>query len=261
MKARRTLHERLSTQRALIGLLQTHSNPALTELAAMCGYDFIILDDEHGVFSPNDHLQTLRALSFTDVAAFVRLSGHDLQAVGRYLDMGVDGILVPNVTSAEQASAVVLAMDYPPVGTRGFGASLHRGTRYGLDLATHLKAPRAGAALVVIIESALGVANVEEILSIDGVDGAVIGPWDLTANLGCAGDFSHPAYAEAMIRIERAASTRGKIFGTAPNPSYPLETLLARGHRLLIVGADMSLMRDAVCAAVAKAKSCLELQQ
>lgn len=259
MKARRTLHERLSVRRALIGLLQTHPNPAFAEMAGMCGYDFIILDDEHGVFSASDHLHTLQALTCTEVAAFVRLSGHDTQAVGRYLDMGADGIVVPNVTTAEQASALVGAMDYPPTGTRGFGASMHRGTRYGLDLAMHLKAPRAAASLVVMIESALGLANVEEILSIDGVDGVFIGPADLTANLGCPGDFSNPVYAEAITRIERAASTRGKICGTAPHSAYPLETLLARGHRLLIVGGDVSLIREAMITAVAKAKSCLDL--
>lgn len=256
MKTRLTLHERLSAKRALIGLLQSRPDPAIAEMAGMCGYDFLILDDEHGTFGGSDHLQTFQAIGFTDMAAFVRLRGHDVQALGRYLDMGADGIVVPNVTCAEQAVALVRAMDYAPAGTRGFGAAAHRATRYGMDIAAHLNSPRGGASLVVLIESALGVANVDEILSVDGVDGAFIGPNDLTASLGCPGEFSSPVYAEAITQIEHAASTRHKIFGTGPHPGYPIETLLARGHRLLVLGADMPLFREAMSAQVAKANSC-----
>jgi 4-hydroxy-2-oxoheptanedioate aldolase len=257
MTARRTLQHRMTAQRALIGLLQAQPNVVLAEMAAMCGYDFLMLDDEHGVFGPGDHVKTLQAVGRSEMAVLVRLSGHDTQALARYLDLGVDGIVVPNVTTPEQAIALVRAMSYPPSGTRGFGASLHRGTRYGLDLAEHLRAPRAGASLIVIIESAKGVANVEDIFAIGGVDGAIVGPWDLSADLGCMGNFSDPIYAEALTRVERAASTHGKVLGTAPHPAYSAETLLARGHRLLIAGADMPLMREAMSATLARVKACL----
>src|SRR4029077_4546465 len=100
-----------------------------------------------------------------DVAAMVRLPGHDAHALGRYLDMGADAIIVPSVSTADQARALVRAMEYPPVGTRGLGAPLHRATRYGTDLAAHLKSPRDGIYLVLIIECALGAANVEDILA------------------------------------------------------------------------------------------------
>jgi 2-keto-3-deoxy-L-rhamnonate aldolase RhmA len=257
MKLQRSLQERLSTQRALIGLLQTHPNPALAEMAGMCGYDFLILDCEHGLFSDMDHLQTLQAVGSTDVLVLVRLAGHDTRALGRYLDLGANGIVAPNVATGEEARALVSAMDYPPIGTRGFGAAAHRATRYGIDVSAHLKSPRAGASLVPIIESALGVANVDDILSIDGVDGVFIGPSDLSANLGCAGNYSSAEYAEAMTRIESSASARCKMLGTGPHPGYPLETLLDRGHRLLIVGVDMPLIREAMLAQVSNAKSCL----
>src|ERR1700722_3597242 len=141
MKPRPTIQERLSTQRALIGLVQTHPNPSLAEMAGMCGYDFLMVDCEHGVFSELDHVRSLQAIGSTDMAAIVRLAGHDPQALGRYLDMGVDGIIVPNVATAAQAKDLVRAMDYPPAGTRGFGAPAHRAARYGMDIAAHMKAP------------------------------------------------------------------------------------------------------------------------
>jgi 4-hydroxy-2-oxoheptanedioate aldolase len=254
MKSGRSLHERLSTQRALIGLLQTHPNTALAEMGGMCGYDFLVLDGEHGLFSEVDYFQTLQALAAADILAMVRLRKHDEQALGRYLDMGANAIVVPNVSTAEEARTMVRAMVYPPGGTRGFGAPLHRATRYGMDLLAHLRAPREDVCLVVIIESVRGLANVEDILAVEGVDGVIIGPSDLTADLGCAGDFSQPAYVQAVARIEQAVAARGKILGTVPHPGFPLEALLERGHRLLILGADMSLIREAMTSQVARAK-------
>jgi 4-hydroxy-2-oxoheptanedioate aldolase len=257
MNARRTLQERLSTQRVLIGFLQTRPNFTLAEIVGTCAYDFLLLDGEHGVFSETDCLHTMQVLAATDALAMVRLAKHDPQALGRYLDMGAEVIVVPNVSSAEQAKTLARAMEYPPSGTRGFGASLHRATRYGMDLAAHVRAPRQGVYLLVIIESALGVANAEDILSVDGVDGVIIGPADLTADLGFAGDFSQPAYAEAIAHIEQVAAARGKIIGTAPHPGYPIEVLVSRGHRLLVLDDDVSLIRESVSARVTSARSCL----
>jgi 4-hydroxy-2-oxoheptanedioate aldolase len=258
MKPRKSLVERLSAQKALLGLQQTHPNPVLAELAGMCGYDFLMLDSEHGLFSEEDYLRAIQAVAATGLLVLVRLAGHSTHAVGRYMDVGVDAILVPNVSTAEQAKALVRAMEYPPRGTRGFGAALHRGTRYGMDLAEHLKAPRANVSLLVLIESTVGVSNAESILDVEGVDGVVVGPSDLTADLGNLRDFSQPAYREALGRIEQAALARGKLLGTAPHAGNPLESLIARGHRLFILDADISLIREAMSSQVSKARATLE---
>jgi 2-keto-3-deoxy-L-rhamnonate aldolase RhmA len=255
VNARPGLNDRLSQRRALIGLLQTHASPVLSDVAAACGYDLLILDDEHGVFSTVDLLQSISVLNNTGTAAFVRVREGDTQAVGRYLDMGADGIVVPGVSTAEQAVAYVRAMHYPPAGTRGFGASAHRGTRYGLDVSQHMNAPRGHAALVLMVESVASVTSIESILSVDGVDAVVVGPSDLSASVGSLGDFSSPAYGQAMARVERAAQLSGKILGTAPHPGHSVEMLAARGHRLFIVGADTMLIREALASALQGARS------
>jgi 4-hydroxy-2-oxoheptanedioate aldolase len=254
MKSRRTLHERLAGRSAVLGLLQAHESAAITEMAALCGYDFVLLDDEHGLFDPSDILQSLRAVSFSDMAVLVRVRGHDLAAIGRYLDLGADGIVVPNVTTADQARALARAVDYPPAGTRGAGAASHRVAQYGLSLSSHQKAPRAGTSLIVIIESSLGVANVDSILAVDGVDGAIIGPADLSADLGCAADLDNPTYAEAVAAVESAVSACNKILGTVPHAGLAADGWLARGHRLLILGSEISLIREAMLTQVAKAR-------
>jgi 4-hydroxy-2-oxoheptanedioate aldolase len=238
--------------------MQTQPNLAIAELVGICGYDFLILDGEHGLFSEADYVQTLQTLAASEVTALVRLATHDLHAVGRYLDVGADGIVVPSVTGPEQATALVRAMQYPPAGTRGFGATAHRATRYGMDVAVHVQTPRAGACLLLMIEDRVGVDNVESILAVEGVDGVFVGPFDLTASLGAAGNFSMPAYSQALARIERAASSCGKIIGTVPHPGHPLESLLSTGHRLLLIGGDMPLIREAMSSQVTAAKATLK---
>jgi 4-hydroxy-2-oxoheptanedioate aldolase len=261
MKRPNLLRDRLSVRGALIGLLQSQPNPSLTEMAAMCGYDFVMLDGEHGVLSETDHLQALQLLGASQVVAFVRVANHDIQAIGRYMDMGAHAIVVPNVTTAEEASALVQAMNYPPVGARGFGAPLHRASKYGADLAEHVDSPREGVLLFAMIESALGVRNAAAIASIQGIDGLFIGPSDLSAGMGGVGDFSRPAYAEAVECIEKAAHAHGKILGTAPHPGYPIESLAARGYRFLIIGADMAMIYGAMNSQVAAAKAALVATQ
>src|SRR5688500_12155312 len=99
MQARRSLDQRLSSQRALLGLLQSYPHPVLPELAALCGYDFVFLDGEHGVFTDMDYLQAMRAIGAADALAIVRLGDHDVQAVGRAMDLGADALVVPNVST------------------------------------------------------------------------------------------------------------------------------------------------------------------
>ena len=257
MRTRPTLPARIVEQRALVGLLQGHPDPVLTELAAVCGYDFLLFDGEHGLFGESDYLHALQTLAASRTLGLVRVASHDPHTIGRYMDMGADAIVVPNVSTAEQARALVRAMHYPPTGVCGVGASLHRATRYGIDIAAYLKAPRDMVSLLPIIESSQGAANAEEILAVEGVDGVIVGPADLAADLGCSGDLAHPAFAKAVTSIERAAASQGKILGTAPYAGNPIEALVARGHRMLIIGSDISVVREAMLAQIAKSKAAL----
>jgi 2-keto-3-deoxy-L-rhamnonate aldolase RhmA len=258
IRSKQRLHARLARQRGLIGLLQAHPHPVLSEIAGWSGYDFVMLDGEHGLFDAADYVQAVQVLSSVGALAFVRLANHDTHALGMHLDMGADVIVVPNISTADQARMLVRAMSYPPAGTRGIGASLHRATRYGRDSAAYLTDPRDGVSLIVIIESATGISNVEEILAVDGVDGAIVGPADLSADLGHPGDFSRAEYAAALARVERATELTGKVLGTAPHPGYPIEILVQRGHRLFITGSDTSLISEAMRAQVAQAKATLD---
>lgn len=243
---RRGLKQSLMRGDAVFGLMQTYPNPIFTELAAVCDYDFIVADCEHGLFSDRDILSALHAVQATDTALFVRMRDHDTAAIGRYLNMGAKGILVPDVTTAAQAQLLVRATLYPPHGTRGFAPSAQRVSAYGTKLTAHIAAPLGDAVLAIQIESMLGVENLADILDVDGIDAVIVGPADLTANLGAVTDYSSPAFVEALARIEHSAKQRGKTFGMPPLASQPIELLLRRGHRIFIVGSDIGLTRDAL---------------
>lgn len=225
--------ERLSGRRALLGLLQAYPGALFAEMAPKCGYDFLFLDGEYGKLAEADFAQALQALESTEVLAFVRLAAHDLDALSRFVSMGADAIVVPHVSTAQQATDLVRAMD-------------------------SAAADRARQCLIVIIESLLGAAHAQEILAVDGVDGVFVGPSDLSADQGRRGDYSHREYADALARIEHAAAVTGKFLGTAPHAGYPLAALLARGHRLFVLGTDVALVHDAMSAQLAQARATCE---
>jgi 2-keto-3-deoxy-L-rhamnonate aldolase RhmA len=216
----------------LVGLLQMRPNALLVEMGNRCGYDFLMLDGEHGCFSETDYAQSLRALASSGLIGVVRLPSHDTQALRVHVETGADAIVVPHVSTAKEATALAAAMD-----------------------------PNSSAALIAIIESPLGVSQVEAILAVPGIDGVLVGPNDLTAELGFEGDYDQPAYKQALRHIENAALASGKFLGTAPHGPYSLELLRARGHQLFILGTDHGLLQDAMSAQAGQAKARLEAVQ
>lgn len=219
--------ERLSRSRALLGLVQTSASELLVKLAEGCGYDFLFIDREHGTFREHEYLQAVESVASSNVLTLARLADHDTEAVRRFATAGADAIVVPHVSDAAQARALARAM---------------------------VDSPRR-AGLLVVIESMHGVENAGAIFAVDGVDGAFIGPTDLSTDLGRRGDYANPAYEDALSRVERAAAAAGKLLGTAVVAGYPLEALVARGHRLLVLGTDASLIREAMAAQVTRARS------
>ena len=231
------------------GLLQTVPNTIVSYIAALSGYDFIVLDSEHGTFYEPDYLPAMLATGTFDLTTIVRLRGQVPTSLGRCLDMGIDGIMVPNVTTAHQATELVKAMHFPPKGSRGYAGSIARSSGYGLELENYQRgAPEPF--LSVMIESEEGVDNVEEIVRVEGLSAVVVGHYDLSASLGIPGDFAQPAYERALSRIEGAAATHRKTLGSAPHPDYPVEKLIARGHRLITLGVDTKLIREAMTAQI-----------
>lgn len=231
---------RLREGNPVFGVMQTVSVPTLTELAVWSGFDFVILDCEHSVVDEQAHLTSLQVISGSDAFAVVRIRPGDVGAVGRYLDYGVDAVLMPHVRTPTDVAAFVAAAAHAPSGTRSSTGSATRAKRYGLAG----QANRGRPLLLVLIETAEAVANIAAIAATPGLDGLLIGAHDLSADLGCPNDNSAPVFNAAFVGIEQAATRAGLILGSSPQPGFPVERLLKAGHRFILAGADIVALRE-----------------
>jgi 2-keto-3-deoxy-L-rhamnonate aldolase RhmA len=245
---------RMGADQPVFGVVHTLSHPATAELLGMAGCDFVLIDAEHGQGDHQAHLGCLQAVSATPAHSIVRLASDDRNAIKRILDLGAEGVMIPNVSTADQARAVVAACRYPPHGVRGFAASGVRASSYGVQAGAYLADVEAELLIVVMIETAEGVRNAAAIAAVDGVDVVQVGANDLSYDLGVPGELAHPALQTAIGEIETAVLQAGKLLGGAPT-SRSAADLIARGYRMITVGRDASFLAGAVSGALAESRT------
>jgi 2-keto-3-deoxy-L-rhamnonate aldolase RhmA len=242
---------RLRNDEPVFGLVHTLAHPPVAEMIGIAGYDFVVVDGEHGIGGESQNTACLQALAATSATAILRVPSHDLVPVRRALDAGAEGILVPDVRNAAQAAAIAATCFYPPRGTRGFSAGTIRASDYGLNVEDYVGSGGRELLVCAMIESAEGVDNVGEIAAIDGIDVIQVGPFDLSCELGIPGQFEHPDFRDALRRIEAGTSAADKILGGVPLPGLGLGDLLERGYRMITLGADVAMLAGALKDALA----------
>lgn len=240
------LKQRLREGRPAYALIHGLASPAAAELAALAGYDVVVIDDEHGAGGRHAHLALLQAVAAGGAASVLRLASHDAVAIGQALDLGVDGLMIPGVHTPEQALACARATRYPPAGTRGHGLGVARASGYGLHAKPYGATADASVFLSLMIESAQGVEHAQAIAATEGVDAIVVGLHDLAVSLGLAGDVTHRRVQQALAEVEAAVLRAGKVVGTIVHPGGDARTLVARGHRFITLGADTRLLGAAM---------------
>jgi 4-hydroxy-2-oxoheptanedioate aldolase len=214
-------------------------SPPSTERFARLGYDYVALDAQHGLFGYSGMLASLTAVDAGGAAVgLVRVGANDAGLIGRALDAGAAGVIVPMVNSAEDAAEAVAAVRYPPTGKRSYGP-MRAMVRIGPTPA------EADASVVVLamIETVAGLANVEAIAATPGLDGLYIGPSDLTLAVG-GRSASDPAVADdfeaALVRIRRACEANGIVAGLHTKSGEEAAKRAAEGFRLLTVAGDLT---------------------
>ncbi|MGE8448105.1 HpcH/HpaI aldolase/citrate lyase family protein [Comamonas sp.] len=246
----------MAAGQAQIGLWSAFPSPYITELLAGSGYDWIMLDTEH---SPNDVPQVLQQLQAVEAAlqprptsAVVRPAWNDPVLIKRYLDIGAQTLLIPFVQNADEARAAVQAMRYAPKGIRGMGGSM-RASNFGRDM-QYVDDADKELCLLVQVETAQALDQIEAIAAVDGVDGIFIGPADLSASMGYPGQPRHPvvnaAINDAITRIRAA----GKAPGILMVDEARARECLALGAQFVAVSMDLILLRTAADAVAAKFK-------
>jgi 4-hydroxy-2-oxoheptanedioate aldolase len=237
-----------------IGLWLGLADPYAAELCAGSGFDWLLIDGEH---APNDlrtMLATLQAVAPYPVQPVIRIPFGDTALIKQVLEIGATNLLVPMVESAEQARELVAAVRYPPQGRRGVGSGLARSSRWS-RYSNYLHDANDRVCLLVQVETAAAMAQIEAIAAVEGVDGVFIGPADLAASMGYLGQPAHPqvktAIESGIASILRAGNAPGILCADEALARH----YLSLGTRFVAVGVDTSLLVQATTALAARFKS------
>jgi len=232
----------------MLGCFLSLGSAQTAELMAAAGYDWAVIDLEHGAGDERDALAQMQALATRRCLSIVRVESAVRQRVHRVLDLGAHGIMFPRIETPEEAKAAVAAMRYPPAGVRGV-AFANRACAYGSNSRPYLEGSQA-LLTIVQIESPTAVANSEAIAGVDGVDVLFIGPSDLSHSMGILGNFEHPDFVSAAERTIKAALSQGKYSGILlPNPRE-IKRYIDMGFRFIAAGSDAVLLNNAATSLV-----------
>lgn len=230
-----TFRQRLLDGEPLIGTMVTLPSPAVAELLAQVGFDWLFLDAEHAPLETAELQGILQTVS-TMVPCLVRIPAAGEVPIKQVLDLGAAGVIVPQVNTAEQAEQVVRWAKYAPEGTRGVGIARAHG--YGMRFQPYVDSANEQVTVVVQAEHAQAVENIEEIARVPGIDAVLVGPYDLSASLGRIGQVTHPQVREAVDRVTDVCLGLGRrlgIFGVTADAIQPYKE---RGYTLLVAGVD-----------------------
>lgn len=227
-------------RRQMLGIFATLASPTLTEMLAEVGFDWIIIDTEHSPNEAGDVVAQLQAMAATSTSAIVRPAWSDMVLVKRLLDFGAQTLLFPYVQSVAEAERAVSYTRYPTRGVRGVSGG-SRGSRYGLAT-DYFARVEAEICVIVQIETAEALADIEAIASVDGVDAVFIGPADLAASMGHLGDMQHPDVQAAIDDGFRRLRAIGKPAGYLTTSEAEARQRIADGVAMVGIGTDAMIV-------------------
>lgn len=245
---------KLRNRERIVGYWSMLDAPGATERIARLGYDYVCLDGQHGLLGYSGMLNGVIAIDAAGSATpLVRVTSNDLGSIGRALDAGAGGVIVPLVDTAEDAAAAVRASRYPPRGARSYGP-VRSGLRVGPDPAE----ADASVVVIVMVETAQGLANLDEICATPGLDAVYVGPSDLCLAVGGA----HPgdptvaeAFADAVAAVREAARRAGIAAGMHTNNGETAARYLAEGFTFATVSCDVEHLEQAATEHLRNARS------
>ncbi len=230
-----TFRKRLWDRETLLGSMVSLPMPAIAEILADAGFDWLFLDGEHGPLGTGEILAILQAVG-DRVACIVRVPGSEEAPIKKILDQGAEGIIVPQVNTADQAACVVRYARYAPAGSRGVG--LGRAHGYGMRFQEYLDTANERVAVIVQAEHARAVENIESIVQVEGIDAVFIGPYDLAASLGKMGRIDDPTVVEAIDHVTRTCQGAGIPLGYFGVSKSALRPYMERGYTLIAAGVN-----------------------
>lgn len=239
------LRARLAAGQRVYGLINSIPLPLVVEMIGYAGFDFVILDLEHVGVNPQTVEDLIRAAECCDLTPLVRVPGVEAGTILRALDAGAQGIIVPRVRDADQARQAVRSSRYHPLGERGISGG--RTTGFGtLPLAEYLALANREVMVVAMIEDAVGVANIEAIAAVPGIDMVLEGAIDLSQSLGVPAQVQHPEVQKALRRIAAGCARQGVPFCAIPRADGQHESWCEAGVTAFLLGDDRGLSARAM---------------
>lgn len=234
------LRRKLREGKTTYGMWVTVESPNITEAAVLLGLDWVVIEMEHGHLDWGDVMEHVRAVNRSETAAIVRVSECRREAIQRALDLGADGLIVPMISSAEEAAAVYRWGRYPPRGVRGVGGE--RCVKWGLEFQEYLSRANEETLLIPLLETRGAVEDFDAILKTEGLEAIYFGPADMSASYGHLGEWEGGDVAETILRMCRTAGKKGIAGGVLARSSDEAMKRRDQGFRMIGLGADVNLM-------------------
>jgi 2-dehydro-3-deoxyglucarate aldolase len=250
-----TLKQKLANRELTVGSWLTIGSTVVAEIMAQAGYDWLTIDMEHSAITLDIAQEMIRTIELSGVSPLVRVGHNDPNSIKRVMDAGAHGVIVPMVNSRHDAEQAVRSVKYPPQGFRGVG--LARAQKYGVDFEGYRQWNEENSIVIVQVEHIKSVDNLEAILSVEGVDGFLVGPYDLSGSLGVPGQFDHPAVVEALQRVRTISQEMKALSGFHVIPpdvdSFTLKK--QEGYKFLAHSLDILFLGQSCRSAVQQLKN------
>ncbi len=240
--------------RLVVGTFVALPAPESVEIIGKVGFDFVTIDDEHGWMNPETQSSLILAARSTGIAALVRLRENDPKLIGRMMDMGADGVVVPHIDTAEDAQRAVLAAKFFPEGERGVS---HRTRSAGYCVANYdeyTATANSRSCLGILIESKAAVDNLDDILQVPGLDFVLVGHKDLSQSLGYPAQTHHPVVMERISMILRKTREAGLMPAVGVSLVEQAIPFVELGARMIFISKDMGLLYRSYSAVLAEAR-------
>ena len=247
-----TLKDKIKNKTLTLGSWLSLGHSSIAEIFAKAELDWLVIDLEHSVINISEAADLIRVIDLCGVAPLVRLTSNDPDQIKRMMDAGAHGIIVPMVKTVNEATNAVAATRYEPKGNRGVG--LARAQGYGANFQEYLNWQNESVTIIVQIEHVDALKNVNDILDVDGVDGLIIGPYDLSASMGIPGQFGNKEFTEALDYIKKCAQQKNSIIGThIVEPEHSrLKQAISEGYNFIAFSVDIRILDNAIRKTVSK---------
>jgi 4-hydroxy-2-oxoheptanedioate aldolase len=226
---------KLREEKPIYGVISPTTDPVVTEYIGLAGFDFYMIDGEHGAITPANAVEMIRACEVVGITPLARVNSLDAKLILQFMDAGVMGVMMPGVNTAAEAEALVAAIKYPPIGERGLGPV--RASEYmmgKMNQKTYVEFANAQTMVLPQFEDIKALKHLEAICTVPGVDGVIIGPRDLAMTMGFTDGPAHDEVNKAIDEAFRIVLGAGKIIGTVAATKEQAQKLVDKGARIIL---------------------------